>query len=56
MSSSYKEEILIFYFSFQTVICPHKLPGCEKVFKLPHSCTHIKISRPKVRVNKDLIE
>ncbi|CAC5397112.1 unnamed protein product [Mytilus coruscus] len=40
----------------KTVICPHKLPGSEKVFKLPHSCTHIKISRPKVRVNKDIIE
>ncbi|GFS07518.1 hypothetical protein ElyMa_002991200 [Elysia marginata] len=31
----------------KTVICPHKLGGAEKIFILPHNCTHIKITRPK---------
>ncbi|KAH3789098.1 hypothetical protein DPMN_167267, partial [Dreissena polymorpha] len=39
----------------KTVICPHKLPGSEKVFPLPINCTHIKISRPKVKINKELM-
>ncbi|XP_052704066.1 uncharacterized protein LOC128180193 isoform X4 [Crassostrea angulata] len=40
----------------KTVICPHKLPGSDKVIVLPHNCTHLKITRPKVRINKELIE
>lgn len=40
----------------ETVICPHKLPGSDKVIVLPHNCTHLKITRPKVRINKELIE
>merc|ERR1719422_1167944 len=40
----------------KTVICPHKLGGSEKVFMLPHNCSHIKIIRPKVRINKDFAE
>ncbi|RUS88807.1 hypothetical protein EGW08_003437 [Elysia chlorotica] len=40
----------------KTVICPHKLGGSEKIFILPHNCTHIKITRPKVRINKDLLD
>ncbi|XP_052771420.1 uncharacterized protein LOC128211061 isoform X2 [Mya arenaria] len=39
----------------KTVICPHKLPGQEKVFPMPINCTHIKISRPKVKINKELM-
>ncbi|CAL1530077.1 unnamed protein product [Lymnaea stagnalis] len=37
----------------KTVICPHKLSGPEKIFLLPHNCSHIKISRPKVRITKE---
>ncbi|XP_046362334.2 uncharacterized protein LOC124139364 [Haliotis rufescens] len=40
----------------KTVVCPHRLGGSEKVFILPHNCTHIKITRPKVRINRDLVE
>ncbi|PVD30283.1 hypothetical protein C0Q70_09547 [Pomacea canaliculata] len=40
----------------KTVICPHKAGGTEKVFVLPHNCTHLKISRPKVRVNRELVQ
>ncbi|XP_048745050.2 uncharacterized protein LOC125658046 isoform X3 [Ostrea edulis] len=40
----------------KTVVCPHKLPGSDKVIILPHNCTHIKITRPKVRINKELID
>ncbi|XP_069140268.1 uncharacterized protein [Argopecten irradians] len=40
----------------KTVICPHKLPGVDKVIILPHNTTHIKITRPKVRINKELID
>nr|XP_022341506.1 uncharacterized protein LOC111135590 isoform X1 [Crassostrea virginica] len=40
----------------KTVICPHKLPGSDKVIILPHHCTHLKITRPKVRINKELID
>lgn len=39
----------------KTVICPHKLPGSERIFPLPINCTHIKISRPKVKINKELM-
>ncbi|XP_033757062.1 uncharacterized protein LOC117339522 isoform X1 [Pecten maximus] len=40
----------------KTVICPHKLPGVDKVIILPHNTSHIKITRPKVRINKELID
>ncbi|XP_060587658.1 uncharacterized protein LOC132743149 isoform X3 [Ruditapes philippinarum] len=39
----------------KTVICPHKLPGSEKILPLPINCTHLKISRPKVKINKELM-
>lgn len=38
----------------KTSICPHKLPQGEKIIVLPQSCSHIKIARPKVRINKEL--
>ncbi|XP_013415713.1 uncharacterized protein LOC106177476 isoform X2 [Lingula anatina] len=40
----------------KTIFCPHKIPTDEVVLKLPHNCTHIKITRPKVRINQELIE
>ncbi|XP_067657515.1 myosin-11-like [Haliotis asinina] len=40
----------------KTVVCPHRLGGSEKIFILPHNCTHIKITRPKVRINRELVE
>lgn len=40
----------------KTVICPHKMGGAEKVFVLPHNCTHIKIVRPKVRINREFVQ
>lgn len=40
----------------KTLICPHKIGGAEKVFVLPHNCTHIKITRPKVRINKERVQ
>ncbi|XP_045189015.1 uncharacterized protein LOC123546637 isoform X2 [Mercenaria mercenaria] len=39
----------------KTVICPHKLPGSERIFPLPINCTHLKIARPKVKINKELM-
>ena len=45
-----------FPFVFQTVVCPHKMGGMEKVFVLPHNCTHIKITRPKVRINREFMQ
>ena len=45
-----------FRFVFQTVVCPHKMGGMEKVFVLPHNCTHIKITRPKVRINREFMQ
>ena len=49
--------VILSYFSFlQTVICPHKLGGSERVFMLPHNASHIKIIRPKVRINKEFAE
>ena len=30
--------------------------GMEKVFVLPHNCTHIKIARPKVRINREFVQ
>ncbi|KAL4231540.1 hypothetical protein ACF0H5_009121 [Mactra antiquata] len=39
----------------KTVVCPHKLPGSERVFQLPFNCTHLKISRPKVKINKEMM-
>ncbi|XP_078671133.1 uncharacterized protein LOC144911182 [Branchiostoma floridae x Branchiostoma belcheri] len=35
----------------KTVICPHKVTTKDKVFILPKNCTHIKVVRPKLRVN-----
>ncbi|KAL8603228.1 hypothetical protein ACOMHN_046234 [Nucella lapillus] len=40
----------------KTVVCPHKMGGMEKVFVLPHNCTHIKIARPKVRINREFLQ
>ncbi|XP_076436241.1 uncharacterized protein LOC143275834 [Babylonia areolata] len=40
----------------KTVVCPHKMGGMEKVFVLPHNCTHIKIARPKVRINREFVQ
>ncbi|KAK7110079.1 uncharacterized protein [Littorina saxatilis] len=40
----------------KTVICPHRMGGSEKVFVLPHNCTHIKIARPKVRINREFAQ
>lgn len=40
----------------KTVICPHKMGGADRVFVLPHNCTHIKIARPKVRINKEFVQ
>ncbi|XP_077992401.1 uncharacterized protein LOC144446500 isoform X2 [Glandiceps talaboti] len=37
----------------KTVICPHKVCG-DKVMILPHNCTHLKLSRPKVRINVEI--
>ncbi|XP_070540507.1 uncharacterized protein [Ptychodera flava] len=39
----------------KTVICPHKVSG-DKVVILPHNCTHVKLSRPKVRINVEVRE
>ncbi|XP_072030797.1 uncharacterized protein [Amphiura filiformis] len=42
----------------KTVLCPHKV-SVEKVITLPHHCTHIKLSRPKVRIpleKRDLLK
>ncbi|XP_077869696.1 uncharacterized protein LOC100375393 [Saccoglossus kowalevskii] len=39
----------------KTVICPHKIGG-DKIVILPHNCTHIKLSRPKVRINVEAKE
>ncbi|XP_033633186.1 uncharacterized protein LOC117294776 [Asterias rubens] len=33
----------------KTVLCPHKVNG-EKIVNLPHNCSHIKLSRPGVRI------
>ncbi|XP_038070672.1 citron Rho-interacting kinase-like [Patiria miniata] len=33
----------------KTVLCPHKVSG-EKIIMLPHNCSHIKLSRPGVRI------
>lgn len=42
----------------KTVLCPHKVSG-EKMITLPHNCTHIKLSRPRVRIpleKRDLLK
>nr|XP_054766729.1 uncharacterized protein LOC129273690 [Lytechinus pictus] len=36
----------------KTVICPHKVSN-EKIIILPHNCSHIKLSRPKVRIQAE---
>ncbi|XP_066277245.1 uncharacterized protein [Branchiostoma lanceolatum] len=38
----------------KTVICPHKVTTKDKVFILPKNCTHIKVVRPKLRVNIEM--
>ena len=40
----------------QTVFCPHKIADQDEVFPLPANCTHIKVARPKVRINQPLVE
>ncbi|XP_064602471.1 uncharacterized protein LOC135468255 [Liolophura sinensis] len=40
----------------KTVVCPHKLGGGDKVMVLPHGCTHIKVARPNVRINRDMVD
>lgn len=40
----------------QTVLCPHKILNQEHIFTLPPTVTHIKIARPKVRINLDNME
>ncbi|XP_041369445.1 uncharacterized protein LOC121383457 [Gigantopelta aegis] len=40
----------------KTVICPHKLGGSKKIIVLPHNCSHIKFTRPMVRINKELLK
>ncbi|ELU04076.1 hypothetical protein CAPTEDRAFT_225603 [Capitella teleta] len=40
----------------KTVLCPHKILNQEHIFTLPPSVTHIKIARPKVRINLDNME
>ncbi|ESO98340.1 hypothetical protein LOTGIDRAFT_159143 [Lottia gigantea] len=37
----------------KTVICPHKLSGSEKIYILPINCSHLKITRPVVKINKE---
>lgn len=39
----------------KTLICPHKVCGQDMVIKVPHGCTHMKVTRPKVRINQDLM-
>ena len=41
---------------FQTLLCPHKILLQEQVFGLPLGSTHLKISRPKVRINVEMME
>ncbi|XP_030842136.1 neurofilament medium polypeptide isoform X2 [Strongylocentrotus purpuratus] len=36
----------------KTVICPHKVSS-EKIIILPHNCSHIKLSRPRVRIQSE---
>ncbi|XP_033102930.1 uncharacterized protein LOC117105765 isoform X2 [Anneissia japonica] len=37
----------------KTVLCPHKVSD-EMIITLPHQCTHIKLSRPKIRLPVEL--
>ncbi|XP_076812117.1 uncharacterized protein LOC143459041 [Clavelina lepadiformis] len=34
----------------KTAVCPHKVTKSDMLLPLPHGCTHIKVSRPMVRV------
>ncbi|KAJ8025509.1 hypothetical protein HOLleu_33087 [Holothuria leucospilota] len=36
----------------KTVVCPHKVSG-EKIISLPHNCTHVKLSRPRIKIPAD---
>ncbi|PIK48081.1 hypothetical protein BSL78_15051 [Apostichopus japonicus] len=36
----------------KTVVCPHKVSG-EKIITLPHNCTHVKLSRPRIKIPAD---
>ncbi|KAI0233898.1 hypothetical protein LSAT2_015868 [Lamellibrachia satsuma] len=40
----------------KTVLCPHKILSQEQVFSLPGGSTHIKIARPKVRLNHEILD
>lgn len=35
----------------KTVVCPHKITKSDLVVTLPNGCSHIKLSRPMVRVS-----
>nr|XP_039262951.1 uncharacterized protein LOC120338989 [Styela clava] len=34
----------------KTAICPHKVTKEDMIIKLPRGCTHVKVSRPQVRI------
>ena len=36
-----------------TLLCPHKVAQ-EKILLLPHNCTHVKISRPRVHILEEI--
>ena len=38
------------------MLCPHKILQQEHVFTLPLNSTHLKVARPKVRINVDSME
>ncbi|XP_074640808.1 uncharacterized protein LOC141898673 [Tubulanus polymorphus] len=40
----------------KTVICPHKMGNAENVLPLPINCSHIKILRPKVKINLQMMD
>ncbi|XP_064630986.1 uncharacterized protein LOC135489527 isoform X2 [Lineus longissimus] len=40
----------------KTLICPHRVRGAEIAFPLPHNCTHLKITRPKVKINQQMMD
>ncbi|CAH1784655.1 unnamed protein product [Owenia fusiformis] len=40
----------------KTVLCPHKIVGADKIFVLPHNTTHIRVTRPKVKINQQLVD
>ena len=42
------------YILLQTIACPHKVVGENKVILMPHKVTHIKLKRPSVKIGQDL--